>query len=101
MKHPYVTRVPLQLFVVDSKPSRIRSVPKSRQGRLSRTLGLRRSALKPTLHDVKAGLCPSGLALAGGILRAKCACPASKAPLKSELVARNASFASRSTVSQR
>ena len=96
MKHRFGARVLLELLAVQLEHTRVSSVPKSRQDRPA--ADSERSALRSTLLDVKAGLCPSCKA-----------CTADDVPprfrvkvlLKSSFIARNPLNASRSTASQR
>ena len=96
MKHRFGARVLLELLADQIEHTRVSRVPKSRQDRPA--ADSERSALRSTLLDVKAGLCPSCKACTADdvppIFRVKVL-------LKSRFVARNPLNASRSTVSQR
>ena len=96
MKHRFGAQVLLELLAVQIEHTGVNSVPKSRQDRPA--AGSERSALRSTLLDVKAGLCPSCKAFSADDVPPRFRV---KVLPKTSFVARNPLNASRSTVSQR
>ena len=96
MKHRFGARVLLEVIAVQIEHTRVSRVPKSRQDRPA--ADSQRSALRSTLLNVKAGLCPSCKAFSADDVPPRFRV---QVLLKSSFIARNPLNASRSTVSQR